>query len=419
MRKASLGVIFLTVFLDLIGFGIVIPLLPRYAETFLAGDPRKGLKIGLLLASFSLMQFLFNPIWGRLSDRVGRRPVLLCSLAGFVISYGMLGWAPSLTWLFAARIIAGIAGANIATAQAYIADITAPDKRAQGMGLIGVAFGLGFTLGPALSGFLAGPDRLHPRYDLIGFAAGGMSLAALMLAFFYLPESLPKEGVRAARPRLNWNNLRASLTRPGLAPLFFMFFVASFAFANMESTFSLFLEHRFQLGARAAGYFFVLIGLVIAAMQGGMVRILVPKFGEVPVLRAGLFVMTVGMFGLALAGSVPATALAIAGVALGNGLLGPASFSALSRAARVDEQGGVLGIAQGLAALGRVFGPVVGNLLFFGRPEGSGLLGYFAQREGTPQHISAPYYAAGGFMALAFLVGLLGMKKNPSPNPRP
>ena len=410
MKRAPLMVIFVTVFLDLVGFGIIIPLLPRYAESFHAG----GLAIGALAASYSLMQFIFNPLWGRLSDRIGRRPVLLFSLAGFVLSYALLGWAPSLAWLFAARIVAGISGANIATAQAYIADLTTPEKRAQGMGLIGMAFGLGFTLGPAISGFLVGRDAAHPRYDLICFAAGGMSLLALITAFFALPESLDRSRPLSARPRFSLRALAAALHHPRLKTLFLVFFITSFAFANMESTFSLFLEHRFALGPSAAGYFFVLIGLIIAVMQGGMVRILVPKFGEVSVLRAGLFTMTAGLLGLALAASIPATAFAIALVAVGNGLLGPAAFSALSRASDADEQGGVLGLAQGLAALGRVFGPIAGNLLFFGLPLGGGLAAILSDlnhHQGAPRYISGAYYTAAAFMAIAFIASVLGLER--------
>ncbi len=410
MKRAPLMVIFVTVFLDLVGFGIIIPLLPRYAESFHAG----GLAIGALAASYSLMQFIFNPLWGRLSDRIGRRPVLLFSLAGFVISYAMLGWAPSLAWLFAARILAGISGANIATAQAYIADLTTPEKRAQGMGLIGMAFGLGFTLGPALSAFLVGRDAAHPRYDLICFAAGGMSLLALLTALFALPESLDKNRAPAARPKFSWGALVKAFAHPRLKTLFLLFFITSFAFANMESTFSLFLEHRFALGPRAAGYFFVLIGVIIAAMQGGMVRILVPRFGEIAVLRAGIFTMTSGMLGLALANSIATVAVAIALVAVGNGLLGPAVFSTLSRAADPGEQGGAFGIAQGLSALGRVFGPLAGNLVFFGWPAGGGLAAIIADlghHEGAPRFITGPYYTAAAFMALAFIAAVIGLDR--------
>ena len=409
-RNRALFIIFLTVFLDLIGFGIVIPLLPRYAESFHAG----GLGIGLVAAGYSLMQFLCSPLWGRLSDRIGRRPVLLACLGGFVASYLLLGFANSLLMLFVARLLAGACGGNIAAAQAAIADITPPEKRAQGMGLIGMAFGLGFILGPALGGLLVGSDPGHPRFALTGLAAAGMSLAAFLLALVMLPETRTAESRTAARPGFSLAALRHSLGRPNLAVLYLLFFLLFFAFSNMEATFALFLEHRFGLGARAAAGYFVLIGVIVSIMQGGLARVLSPRFGERPVIRAGLFLMAAGLLGMALAPNPLWEALAVSLVAMGNGMNGPALLSFTSRCAPVDEQGGVLGVAQGMGALGRVFGPLVGSLLFFGVPAEGFRAWLTGHHEGAPHHVGAAFLCGALFMLVAGLLAWRGLKAVPS-----
>ncbi len=409
-RKASLAVIFFTVFLDLVGFGIVIPLLPRYAESFVGDCARRGLYIGVLAASFSVMQFLFNPVWGRLSDRIGRRPVLLGSLGGFTVSYVMLGLAPGFAWLLAARILAGICGANIAAAQAYVADVTPPEKRAQGMGMIGMAFGLGFILGPAISAFLVGDDPAHPRYLLIGLSAAAMSLAAFVTAWFFLPESLPRGGPARERPRFSLAALARALSHPGLAAIFAVFLLIFIGFSIMEGVFALLLEHRFALGPRAAGYYFVLIGLIVSAMQGGLARVIVPRFGELPVVRAGIGLMALGMAGMGLARNPFELALAVATVAVGNGLNAPALLSLTSRRAGADEQGGVIGIAQGLGALGRVIGPVAGNLVFFGLGAG-GLGSILGGGCNPPRHVTGAFLCAAAFMGFGWLTAMAGVRK--------
>lgn len=227
-HRAKLGTVFLIVFIDLIGFGMVIPLLPLYAETF---APRP-LTFGLLMASYSLMQFLFAPILGRLSDRVGRRPILLVSLAGAVGGYLLLGLASSLVLLFAARVVAGIAGANISTAQAVIADITGPENRAKGMGVIGAAFGLGFILGPAFGGLL-----VPFGYGVPGFAAAFTSLVALAMTYFLLPETLdPSARSEARREPFNAERLWRALRHPSLGLCLIVFLLATTAFSAFEVT---------------------------------------------------------------------------------------------------------------------------------------------------------------------------------------
>ncbi|MBI2951463.1 MFS transporter, partial [bacterium] len=267
MKGSPLVVLFLTVFIDLLGFGIVLPLLPYYAESFGAGP----LTVTLLSSSYSLMQFLFAPVWGRLSDRVGRRPILVLSLAGSALSYLLFGLAGSLAALFATRLLAGVCAANISTAQAYIADVTTPETRAKGMGMIGAAFGLGFIFGPAAGGALS-----RYGYAVPAFFAGGLSLLALALALFRLPESLRRQGDPpggAARGGFDLGRLWAALVHPGMGLLLLIFFCSVFAFANLEATFALFVERaaRFGYTARETGYLFAYMGVLMSLMQGGLV----------------------------------------------------------------------------------------------------------------------------------------------------
>jgi multidrug resistance protein len=237
MKKSPLVVLFVTVFIDLIGFGIVLPLLPFYAEHFGAN----ALLVGLLSTCFSLMQLLFAPVWGRLSDRVGRRPVILAGLLGSSISYFTFALAQSLPILFLSRILAGIAGANISTAQAYIADSTQPENRAKGMGLIGAAYGLGFTVGPAIGGILS-----QYGYAVPAFFASALALGNFAAAWWLLPESRnPSQQIRQSESGLNWQRLKTGLQHPELGIFLLLFFISTFAFANLEATFALMTSRRF------------------------------------------------------------------------------------------------------------------------------------------------------------------------------
>ena len=362
-------VLFFTVFIHLLGFGIIIPLLPYYAEHFGAS----GLTVGLLTTSFSLAQFLFAPIWGRLSDRIGRRPVLLGSLILTGVSYLVFAVATSLPVLFISRIFAGIAGATLSTAQAYIADTTTAENRTKGMGMIGAAFGMGFIFGPAMGGVLSKWGFSVPAY-----AAAGLATVAFLFAMFRLRESLPpEEREAAARRRENAATFREALARPVVGLVLVLFFVTTLCFSGMEAILALFCERFFAWGPHQIGYLFAYVGVVAAIMQAGIVGALAKRFGERALVRAGLLLMGAAFITAGLVppltihdpthvvGGVLATFFAVMGViAIGSGLTTPSLSSLVSLATPADEQGGILGVYQSLGSLGRATGPFLGGLVF-------------------------------------------------------
>ncbi len=379
MKNRTLAIVFFTVLLDLIGFGLIIPVQPFLAES-LGAVPAV---ITLLGASFSLMQFLFAPFWGRLSDRVGRRPVLLTSIALTSIGYFIFGMADVLWLLFAARMLSGFGGANIGAAQAVIADSTTPENRAKGMGLIGAAFGLGFILGPAMGGYLGQYGLAAPAY-----AASALSALNLIFAFFYLPETYPKEkrgGPSTASPGhgkapLSIAALKRASRHINVKELFAFIAVFTVAFSLMEQVLGLFVQHYWlppvpgganQESAKQAALLtaniLIVVGVVATIVQGGLIGKLVKAFGEKRL-------MTVGATGLVLtfasipfigeSGIYPLMLVNAAFMAACTGIINPSWSSFLSRSVGPTEQGGVLGLGQGLAALGRVFGPAVAGTLF-------------------------------------------------------
>jgi MFS family permease len=354
-------ILFLIVFVDLVGFGLVIPLLPFYAERFDASPQQ----VTILLAVFSLMQMLASPLWGRLSDRIGRRPVLMASLAASALSYVWLGFADALWMLFAARGLAGACAGNISAAQAYIADVTPPEKRARGMGMIGAAFGLGFIFGPAIGGMVAGNDLATADLKSPGLIAAGLSLAAFLGVLFLLKESRPAgAGERPRRGRIA--TLTEALGRPVLSRLLVIFFLVILAFAAMESTFALWAMRQFGWGPEQVGYVFTFVGVLSAVMQGGLIGPLTRRFGEERLMTAGLVLIGLGLLLLPFARAVPALGVAVAALALGMGAMQPSLNSLISRRAGDDEQGGVLGVAQSVGSLSRVLGPLIAGALFSG-----------------------------------------------------
>ncbi|MGE5237022.1 MAG: MFS transporter [Acidobacteriota bacterium] len=352
--RRALSTLFVIVFTDLIGFGIVIPLLPLYAEHY---RPTPW-AFGLLMAAYSAMQFLFAPLLGRLSDRVGRRPVLVVSLIGSVCGYLLFAAAHSLAALFASRIIAGIAGANIATAQAVIADITTAKERARGMGLIGAAFGLGFIAGPALAGGLVGFGEAAP-----GLGAAAFSLLALVMTLVLLPESLPPERRRTA-PGSRWGAARLTLAwrRRELAPLFAIGFLTVTGMAMFEVTFAQLLHDRFDLSHAHVAFMFVYVGVLAAFVQGGLVGRLAHRFGERPMVVAGLAFSSLGLALLAAGSRLGAVVAVMPLLALGQGITTPSLSALVSHAAGEGEQGEVLGGFQGVSSLARVVGPFSGEM---------------------------------------------------------
>ncbi len=369
--RSPLLFIFLTVFIDLLGFGIVIPLLSTYSTKFGASQT----EIGLLFASFSAMQFFFAPMWGHLSDRFGRRPILIGGLLGSAAAYVLFSQANDMTMLFASRMLAGFFGANISTAFAYIADVTTPANRAKGMGLIGMAFGLGFTVGPLFGGEL-NTISVH----LPGLVAAGLSLSAATFGFLFLPE--PPRHDRASSRLFSLVDVRRAFGDSRIGSVLLLGFLAIFAFSAFESMFLLFglakfpayfgleqaVEHATPLQIQSAGqyagrYLFV-VGMISALIQGGLIRRLVPRFGETRLIIAGPLLLALG---LSIVACAPTWALVITGcvvIPMGFGVNNPSLSSLVSRASPVEEQGAFMGINQSLASLARMTGPVCAGALF-------------------------------------------------------
>jgi MFS family permease len=380
--RAALLTVFLVVFIDLLGFGIVLPLMPRYAKNLLepAGIPDQlhGLTIGGLLAVFSLMQFIFAPIWGRVSDRVGRKPILILGLAGSVVFYSLFGYASSLTssdavmalaLMFVSRIGAGIAGATIATAQAVIADCTPKEKRAHGMALIGAAFGIGFTFGPLLAGL--GLYVLPDRPEFAGYAAATLSLIAWTIGMAKMPETRRPDVLSPRRSWIDLHGLWATLQTPTVGVLVFTFFLATFGFAKFEATLAL-LTQDLGYSDRENFWIFAYVGFVLMFTQGFLYRKLKNKYHEVTLIRLGVGFMFVGLAGLAAVAMASEVPLRQTGffVSLALGVVGfafmtPSIQALISRRSDPNRQGEVLGVNQSFSALARIFGPVVGNVLFF------------------------------------------------------
>ncbi len=344
-----LAIIFLTIFVNLVGFGIIIPLLPFYAQTFGASP----LVIGLLFASFSVSQLVAAPILGDLSDRWGRRPVLIFSLLGTVVSFVMLALAQSLAMLFAARIVDGLSGGNITTARAYIADITTEEDRAKAFGVLGAAFGLGFIVGPGL-----GAAFSHISYTAPIWAAAAITIVATALAYFWLPETVHRAHAGGRSP---WHALTDLWRRSHLRVLFTIDFVYWASFAVYQTTFALFGAHRFGFDAAHTGYLLSAFGFLGVVVQGGLVGPAVSALGERRTLALGLLFAALGWGGSALTYSVPVFVSMLVPGAIGIGLTNATLSSLISKAASRAEQGRVQGAAGALESLGRTIGPVWGN----------------------------------------------------------
>ncbi|HKU73321.1 MAG TPA: MFS transporter [Pyrinomonadaceae bacterium] len=362
MRRSPLIVIFTTVFIDLVGFGIVIPVLPFYAEgTAFNATPRT---VGLLFASYSIMQLIFSPILGGLSDKYGRRPVLLLSIIGTGIGFLVLGLATTVLMLFVGRILDGITGGNISTAQAYIADVTTEENRAKGMGLIGAAFGLGFIFGPAIGGILS-----HWGIHVPFFFAAALCFANAILLFFTLPETVTADHPAkhsAARGR-SLGNVVASLKQPKLAFVLVIYFLFIVAFSIMTTSFSLYTMFRFGYDAQHTGYLFAYVGLIAVIIQGGLIGRLVKRFGEIPLVIFGALCFAISLFAVPFVGPAAGGlgALLIGGgvFSMGNSLATPALTSLASKSAGPAQQGVVLGVTQSTASLARAVGPTLAALL--------------------------------------------------------
>lgn len=401
MKRSPLVVIFTTVFIDLLGFGIVIPVLPFYAEgTTFNATPRT---VGFLFASYSVMQLIFSPVLGRLSDKHGRRPVLLVSIIGTGIGFLILGFATTLWMLFLGRILDGISGGNISTAQAYIADITTREERAKGMGLLGAAFGLGFIFGPAIGGILS---RWGVQVPFL-FAAA-LCFANAVLLYFTLPETVtPDHPARTSAGR-SFAQLWESLKQPRLAFVITIYFLFVVAFSIMTTSFSLYTMFRFGYDAHHNGYLFAYVGLIAVIIQGVLIGRLVKRFGEMPLVIAGALFFALSLFAVPFVGPNAGGLLALligGGVfSLGNSLATPALNSLASKLADPAQQGTVMGVIQSAASLARAVGPAIAAVLIHSHSSHVGA-------DGVPHYMSdqslrVTFWTGAVIMFVSFLLAV-------------
>lgn len=389
--KKQLTTIFLVIFIDLLGFGLIIPIVPFYLDKFV-GDPNQiGKTFAAMITGYSLMQFIFNPIWGRLSDRIGRRPILLFSLGGTAVTHLFFALSQRLELLFLARILTGMFAATVPTAMAYISDVTSEENRAKGMGLVGAAFGLGFILGPAAGGILSDIGGI----TLPLYGASLLSLCAFAFAFFTLKESLDfNNKSEGDYRRFNLANLYRALRHPQIGLLFLIFFIVTTSFANLETLFALYVEKLFSFSSKQTGYFFALIGIVSAVTQGVFIGKLAKRYGEKRLVTAGTLLLGIAFILFVLPKTVFTFIPVVIMIAFGLGLHNPSLAALVSKNADRSEQGGILGINQSFSALGRIAGPL--------------WAGYFYDRFG-PQ---VPFVSAGFLILLACLLSLRLYGKN-------
>jgi DHA1 family tetracycline resistance protein-like MFS transporter len=355
LRRSSLTAVYLTVFIDLLGFGIILPLLPFYAEHYGA----TGVWVGALLTAYSAVQFVSAPFLGRLSDRIGRRPVLLVSLTGSALSLALTGLAHSLWLLLAGRALAGLFGGSIATAQAYVADVTRPEERARYMGLLGASVGLGFVFGPAIGAGFSGLG-----FAAAAFFAAALAAANLVYTYFAVPESRPVGSRAGAGRSASRTGIAAAFRRPAIARIVASIFLTTFAFVGLETTLALFSQRRFGLGVRGYGLAFTYVGVVVALVQGGLLGRLSRRYGERSLATSGAALMAIAFVFLAAAPDLAAALAALSLLALGQGLVTPSLSSLLSRESHADEQGSTLGVGQSMAAGARAVGPLVAGGLY-------------------------------------------------------
>jgi DHA1 family tetracycline resistance protein-like MFS transporter len=379
---SPLPILFLTVFIDMVGFGIVVPVLPLYTERFGASP----FTTGLLLAVYSGMGFIFSPVVGALSDRIGRRSILLLSTIGQATGFFIMGAATTLLWLFIARTIDGIFGANVSATQAYVADVTPPQDRSRALGLLGAAFGLGFICGPMLGGVLSLISLSAPFYF-----AGALAAANAVLIFFILPESLPLEN----RSGLNRETF-VTLFREGrgrvIVPLMAAYFFIMAGFSIMTAFFAIFTEDRFGYNASANGYIFAGVGVISVIVQGAMIGRLIKNFTEKGIALTGVALLACSLFALPLVQTLTTLLLVSTGIAVGNSFINPTMNGLVSRSVNKYWQGRVLGVMQACASLGRFFGPLIGGWFLVFNPRR------------TLDFGKAPFWIGGALLIVSFVL---------------
>jgi len=398
-KEAALGFIFVTLLIDITGLGIIIPVLPKLIETLIHGNLSDASRYaGLLTLAYAVMQFLFAPVLGNLSDKYGRRPVLLGSLTGFGIDYLFLAFAPSIGWLFVGRAIAGITGASYTTASAYIADVSTPEKRAQNFGMIGIAFGLGFIIGPVIGGVLGKYSTQLPF-----LAAAGLALLNALYGFFVLPESLDEAHrrrfeLRRANPIGSLKQLNKYPTVLGLAASLFLVY---FAAQSVQSVWTFYTMSKFGWNEAWVGYSLGFVGLTIAAVQGGLIRVAIPKLGQERSIWVGLLFYAIGLLLFAIATKGWMMFAFMIPYALG-GIAGPALQGVMTHQVPPNEQGELQGALTSLASLSAIFGPWVMTYLF-----------YKFTKTGAPFYFpGAPFILGSVLMLLSVLLAVRSFKRN-------
>lgn len=387
---SALTLIFLTVFIDLLGFGLLIPVLPSFGVNVLNIDE---FSIGIAISIYSFIQFLFNPIFGKISDKNGRKPVILFCLLLNALGYLIFAFTDNYLILLISRIIAGIGGSSISVAQAYIADITTPKSRSKGMGLIGSAFGLGFVFGPLLGGILA-----EYGYQIVGFVSAGFSLAALILTFFMLPESLRSSYTTQAQTDrkirlINTQSFKYVFSKPDLALLISLFFILTFSFANIYGTFALLGIQVYGFTDKQNGYMFGITGIVSALVQGVFIGKISKFLTKKKIIIIGSLLVSLNL--ALIPYSVNFLGLAIVSVflSIGTGILQPTVLSLISEVTSESEQGLILGINQSMSAFARMLGPLWGGFAFE-------YLGY-----------PFPFLTGAFFTAIMFLIAIFYLPK--------
>jgi MFS transporter, DHA1 family, tetracycline resistance protein len=396
--KAALGFILVTVLIDVIGFGIIIPVMPKLIADLIHGDMSAAAGWGgVLMAAYATMQFLCSPLLGNLSDQYGRRPVLLFSLFGFGIDYLLVAFAPTIWWLLIGRIVAGITGASFSTASAYIADISPPEKRAQNFGMIGAAFGLGFIIGPLIGGLLGSYGARVPF-----FAAAGLSLANWLYGYFVLPESLSKENRRPfdwkkTIPGLSLKQLTKYPAVSGLVISLTLVYIGAHA---VQTTWSYYNIGKFQWSEKMVGYSLAFIGLMIALVQGGLIRFVIPKIGQEKSLYIGLFLYSLGVLLFAFA---PNTWMMFAFCIIYclGGIAGPAIQGIISSHVPPNEQGELQGSLTSLMSLTTIFGPVLMTTLY----------AYFTKPNAPVYFPGAPFLMGAILFIISSVLAYLALKK--------
>jgi multidrug resistance protein len=356
--------IFLIVAVDILGMTMILPLLPFYAEHY-GASPQV---VGLLVTTYALCQLVAGPILGKLSDRYGRRPLLIISQLGTFIGFLILGWAKSLAWIFFSRFLDGITAGNLSLAQAYISDVTEPENRAKSFGVIGIAFGIGFLIGPAISGFLAQYDYSYPAW-----AAAALSLTSVLCTYFLLPQARPHADEDAGPGGnrlglLDWGSYAKYFRNKELSPILVEFFCFCVMFSIFMSGFALFAERRFFIGGRPygpkeVGYLYAYSGLLGVVIQGGLLGRMVKAFGESALAKAGFLSAAVGLAALAFTGTGPMLIAAFTAVAFGTGVLRPALTSLVTRCVSRREQGVILGLTQSLNSTSSILAPLLSGFL--------------------------------------------------------